>query len=301
MTSGMVFDIRKYSLHDGPGIRTTVFLKGCPLDCWWCHNPESKAFAPELVYRAERCIGCGACVRSCPREALMFSAQGVWRHKDRCNTCGVCAAVCPSEALEVAGRPMTVGEVMKEVRSDILFYDESGGGVTVSGREPLSQPDFLVELLRACGAEGIHRAVDTSGYAAWEVVARVAEVTDLFLYDLKLMDPEQHRHYTGVDNAPILENLKALSAARARISLRLPLIPGINDHRENIEATGALAASLPGVEWVSILPYHAGARDKYRKMGLDYRLPQTLPPSAHTVEQVKGQLEAFGLTVRIGG
>lgn len=301
MTTGIVYDIKKYSIHDGPGIRTTFHLKGCPLSCWWCHNPESQSLLPVVLYRKDRCIGCGRCVESCPHKALSFVNDGVHVDLSRCVGCGVCASVCPSLALELVGRTMTVPELVAEARKDELFYDQSGGGVTFSGGEPLMQPEFLLEVLEACGAAGFHRAVDTCGFAPEETILRVARHTDLFLYDLKHMDPEAHRLYTGVDNVLILSNLRRLDEAGARLNIRVPLIPGINDSPENLDALGRFVASLNHVAGLNLLPYHTAGRSKYPKWGMTYRLEETPPPTEHQVRVAAEALRRQGLEVTIGG
>lgn len=293
MLQGMVFDIKHYALHDGPGIRTTVFLMGCPLSCWWCHNPESMRPLPGLLLHPERCIECGRCHASCHSDAIDDTA--------RCCHCGACVSACPAEARELVGRTIAVEQVMTELRKDIPFYDQSGGGVTFSGGEPVCQPGFLLALLDHCRLEEIHTVVDTSGYAEPNIIREVAKRTDLFLYDLKHMDPCKHQLLTGVTNDLILENLKRLATAGAKIRIRMPIIPGINDDRTNIDATGSYLASLPGVRAIDILPYHSSAGEKYRKLGLVYRLPRLIPPSDLRMQEVAAWLRSYGLTVRIGG
>jgi len=299
--SGMIFDISRYAIHDGPGIRTTVFFKGCPLSCWWCHNPESISSRPHVTLRPRQCIRCGQCIAICPNHAIAFSGAATTTDPALCELCLECAQVCCADAREVVGRSVTVEEVMAEIKKDIAFYDESGGGVTFSGGEPLMQPAFLQELLDACGRLDIHRTVDTSGYAAREALLRVAEKTDLFLYDLKHMDPETHRKYTGVSNQVILENLMALSAAGASVRVRLPLIPGVNDDRRNVESTGAFLAKLDRVGWIEILPYHDVVGSKYQRFGWGYRLGQLPPPDPLHLRDIAAILSSFRLRVSIGG
>jgi len=301
MQTGEIFDIKKYAIHDGPGIRTTVFFKGCPLSCWWCHNPESLGTATQRLYRGERCIGCQECLAACSNGAIrQFEDQLKWIAAD-CRYCRICAKVCPAEAVEFIGQTMTVDEVVAEIAKDTLFYDQSGGGVTISGGEPLMQPSFLIQLLDACGEQGLHRTVDTSGQADTQTLLETALRTDLFLYDLKHMDPEKHYHYTGVSNDMILTNLKQLSRQGARIIIRLPVIPGINADEENIERTGALAATLPGVIGISILPYHCAAEAKYRNLDLKNKAFDIQRPTADVIASVARQLASYNLEVKIGG
>lgn len=298
---GVVFDLKRYALHDGPGIRTTVFFKGCPLRCWWCHNPESQVLAPELMFQKSRCTGCGDCLVACREGALSLAGGELLIARDRCTRCGACAAACQAEALMMSGREMTVAEVMAELERDSLFYDESGGGVTFSGGEPLMQPEFLESLLRACRARGFHTALDTSGYAPWATLARVSEHVSLFLYDLKLMDDRKHREFTGVSNELILANLHELARRGSAIVVRLPLIPGVNDGLEDLRRTGEFVASLARPCPVNILPYHRAGIAKYAKLGRAYPLPEVQPPTGERLREVAAALAEFGLEVLIGG
>lgn len=298
---GLIFDTKKYAIHDGPGIRTTVFFKGCPLSCRWCHNPEGLTSARQGVYRKDLCIGCGQCVEVCPQGALSLTPEGVVTDPTLCIRCGTCAERCPAEAREWIGREVTPEEVLAEIEKDRAFYDESGGGVTFSGGEPLMQPDFLLALLGACGKIDIHRTVDTTGHADPALLLRVAGETDLFLYDLKLMSPEKHRMYTGITNHLILENLEALSRHGAKIRVRAPMIPGINMDDENIDAMGSFVSRLPSIPEIHLLPFHNAARDKYRKLGLTYELEGLIPPTDDHMASVAERLRHFGLTVQTGG
>ena len=301
MQTGKIFDIKKFALHDGPGIRTTVFFKGCPLSCWWCHNPESISRATQRLYRQDRCIGCRACEDACPEGAIQASEAGPLWNSSNCKFCGICARICPSEAVELVGKTMTVAEVVAEIAKDTVFYDESRGGVTFSGGEPLMQPAFLMALLKACGELRLHRTVDTSGYADTKDLLKAAGLAELFLYDLKHMDPEKHRRFTGVSNAKILANLKCLSRQKTEIVIRFPMVPGFNDDTENIDRTGAFVAALPGVRRLNILPYHCAAVTKYKNLGVKFRTAGIGQPSREYLESAAGRLENYHLEVKIGG
>jgi pyruvate formate lyase activating enzyme len=290
---GVVFDIKKYAVHDGPGIRTTVYLKGCPLSCLWCHNPEGQAGEPEIVYWERRCINCGRCVEVCPQGDAVLGAAS-------CERCGRCVEVCPAGAREWIGRWMTVDEVMAQVERDVIFYDESGGGVTFSGGEPFNQPAFLGGLLAASREREIHTAVDTTGFAPAGVIRALAPGVDLFLYDVKLLDDEAHRRYTGVSNRLPLENLRWLAAEGYAIQIRVPIIPGITDGDDNLDAIGRLAGQL-NLEAIDLLPYHRTASDKYGRLQRDYTLAATRPPEPARMTELSERLIKLGLTVRIGG
>lgn len=299
-TTGVVFDIRRCSVHDGPGIRTTVFLKGCPLRCSWCHNPEGLSAAPEVVWRAERCTRCGSCIAACPEDALGWKDDAPVLDGSHCTLCGTCGDECYAEARELLGRTMDTAAVLAVVERDRAFYEESGGGVTFSGGEPLAQPEFLGELLRGARARDIHTALDTSGYAPWEVVDGLRGDVDLFLYDLKAMDDQQHRRVAGVSNVPILTNLERLARHGHRIVVRLPLVPDLNDDDTNIRATGVLAARL-GVERVVVLPFHRLGSDKYDRLGRRYPLPDAASPSEHRVIEVLEILRSAGVAAERTG
>ena len=299
--TGIIFDIKKYAIHDGPGIRTTVFLKGCPLSCPWCHNPEGLSIKPQVVYNREKCIGCGECVAACPENALSLSTRGVETDFARCRHHGTCVLICPAEARESAGETISVENLVNIIAKDVPFYDESGGGVTFSGGEPLFQPEFLMAVLDACAILHIHRAVDTTGYTDSDTITAVAERSDLFLFDLKLMDPEKHKCYTGVSNRKILANLERIAGMDLDIIIRMPLLPGINDDDENIDKTGRFIAALPGVRKIDILPYHDFQKTKYSKFAIPYRAEEIASPTNQEVAAVVERLEDFGLDVTIGG
>jgi pyruvate formate lyase activating enzyme len=298
---GTIFAIKRYALHDGPDLRVTVFLKGCPLSCRWCHNPEGLHISTTMLTVPGKCVGCGECVTACPQGALFPGSGGMIREQEACTVCGLCAEVCPALAHECVGIKRSVEDVMAEIEKEIPFFAGGTGGVTFSGGEPLAQPDFLEALLLACGNLDLHRAVDTSGFASPETIARMVPHTELFLFDIKHMDPAAHRRATGVDNALILSNLRLLAGSGARVGLRLPLIPGINDDSSNIRATGLFAASLPDIRDIDVLPYHACGQGKYDKLGLPYPGVDIPSSEAGDVERAVNILQDCGLAVRIGG
>lgn len=270
--SGIVFNIQKFSVNDGPGIRTTVFLKGCPLRCAWCHNPESLEKNAEISFIAKKCIGCGYCFRVCPHGChAMKNGKHVF-DRSRCVRCGLCAKECYAQALETVGKPMTVPEVIKEVLKDIPFYETSGGGMTISGGEPMAQFEFTKSLLRAAKKEKIGTALETCGYAPMKAYAAVMDYVDLFLYDCKETNPDRHKEYTGLDNRLIIKNLFALDKAGKTIVLRCPVIPGLNDRPDHFAGIAELANRLTNISEINVLPYHPLGEDKSARIGKKYAL-----------------------------
>jgi pyruvate formate lyase activating enzyme len=300
MRKGLVFDIQRFSPHDGPGIRTTVFLKGCPLHCDWCHNPESILATPELILRPSRCTLCDECGDVCTHGGARPAAEGA--APDRaCTLCGECVEACPSVAREMVGREISVPDLLHEILRDRIFFDESGGGVTFSGGEPLAQRRFLTECLEECRRHEIHTAVDTCGYAPREDILEVASLADLLLFDIKILGDEEHRRLTGVSNTLILDNLRAVADRHPRIWLRVPVIPGINDHEDNLNGTARLAASLPGVRRVCLLPFHRAGTAKTACAPTDSAVPELEPPTAERMRAMAGRFEAAGIPTSIGG
>ena len=268
----LIFDIKRYAINDGPGIRTTLFLKGCPLRCVWCHNPESWTAEPQVLYKQSKCIGCQSCVNVCPQQRLSMSVEGIVADPTECLLCGRCTDACPTTALEICGREWTMDELMAEVEKERDIMEDSGGGVTLCGGEPLMHPQYTLALLRELGRRGFHRTVDTTLYATQDVVAEVAKECELLLVDLKLMDSAKHRRYTGVDNEIILQNIRFLVAEGFHFVIRIPLIDGINADDENMQQTARFLASLRSYRaateelTVHLLPYHDVGKDKHRRM-----------------------------------
>jgi len=302
MMTGIIFDIKRYALHDGPGIRTTVFIKGCPLRCVWCHNPEGQSPFQELLVRPDRCLEeCDLCLEECPETAVSKVQNIVRIDRRKCRVCGTCAAGCPSEALAIVGRRVTVAEVAEDIFRDEPFFRQSGGGVTFSGGEPLMQVRFLSGVLDACRLRGIHTAVDTSGHVPWTSLDGIRQKVDLFLYDLKMMDDSRHRDLTGVSNAVILENLRRLVRYGSRVVARLPLLKGVNDGADHVEAAAEWLSALGGIERVDLLSYHALGRDKAVRLSRPGMPADFLPPTRRDLERIKKRIQAFGLEVRLGG
>ena len=266
---GLIFDVQRFSLHDGPGIRTTVFLKGCNLRCLWCHNPESLYSYPEIEYYPNKCIGCGSCIEQCPHANQIIDGKIVYC-RENCIHCGKCAQNCFAGARVLAGKSMDVTVLMDIIEQDVSFYSRAGGGVTFSGGEPLLQKDFLEASLRECKNRGLHTAIDTAGNVPWEDLESILPLTDLFLYDLKAMDPEVHKHATGVDNVRILDNLQRLSAQNTPIIIRIPVVSGINDSIENMERTAEYLGELKNINKVELLSFHLLGEGKYESLDKMY-------------------------------
>lgn len=300
MNTATIFNIQKFSIHDGPGIRTTVFFKGCPLKCLWCHNPESQESKRQILYDAHKCVLCGTCVKVCPQNAIKIENNILTTDMDKCDFCGLCEIYCIKEARQIVGKDYTVEEVLKEVLKDKVFYEKSNGGVTVSGGEPLIYIDFIEELFKKLKEENIHTAVDTCGAVSFENLVRIAKYTDLFLYDIKLMDDEKHKMYVGTSNKLILENLKKLSKVHNNINIRMPIIEGVNAEDSHFEKTIEFIKNL-NIRKINLLPYHDIAKHKYKKLGMDYEEAKMSKPSDEKMQLFKDMLENKGYEVKIGG
>ena len=295
-----IFNIQKFSVHDGPGIRTTVFFKGCPLKCLWCHNPESQNPKKEILHDINKCVLCGKCVEVCPQNAVRIENNVVLTDNNKCNHCGECVIYCIPGSRQIAGKEYTVDEVLKEVIKDKVFYEHSNGGVTVSGGEPLIQIDFVEELLKKLKENKIHTAVDTCGAVNFENLQRVAPYTDVFLYDLKIMDDEKHKEFVGSSNKLILENLKNLSQIHNNINLRMIIVEGVNAEEKHIEETLKFIKDLD-IKKINLLPYHDIAKHKYKKLNMFYEDHKMKKPTEEKMQAFKEIFELNNYNVKIGG
>jgi pyruvate formate lyase activating enzyme len=300
---GLIFDIKRFAVNDGPGIRTTLFLKGCPLRCVWCHNPEGLSTKPVKLYTKKKCIGCQSCVEICPEHNLRLTPDGI-KDLGHCVTCGKCTDECPTLALQMAGKEWNMDDLMTIVEKERQVMEESGGGVTLCGGEPLMQAEYALELLEELKRRHFHTTLDTTLFAPESVVRKVIPLTDLFLVDLKHMDSEKHKFYTHVPNEQIHQNIKLISEAGARFWIRIPLIVGVNADDENLVKSAKFLANLPNTpEWVNLLVYHDIGIGKHVRLGSEYN-PENIsmePPSEQVQQHALDIFKEHGLNVKIGG
>lgn len=292
---GIITNIQKFSTGDGPGIRTTVFVKGCPLRCLWCQNPETWDKEPQIAWYKSKCIGCGNCIEKCPNEAISNEGENLVPNKDLCEACGKCVKECPKEARELIGERISADEVFDEIMKDKIFYEESDGGVTISGGEPLTQPEFVKELLQLCKNENIHTALDTSGYAKSETIQSILPYVDLVLYDLKHSDPEKHKELTGVSLDKIIKNLKIINDHEIPIWIRTPIIPNLTDELNNIKKIAELISDLENVERYDLLPYNPLVKSDYENIDVNYPLEDLEEPASEKMTKLKEAAKSFGL------
>ena len=300
MKSAVVFNIQKYSVHDGPGIRTTVFFKGCPLKCTWCHNPESHSVDHQLMLNIDKCVGCGKCAKRCPHGAIEIIDGVMKLDETKCVICKKCSTICPKEGIEYVGETLEVKDIVKEILKDQMFYDESGGGVTFSGGEPMMQPDVVAEIARRSKDFGVHTAMETSAFASWSSFEKVVPHIDLFLIDIKALQNDIHEQYVGASNQVILENIRKLSDLGKRMWIRMPIISGINDGDENINLTIEFLKTVH-FEQVNLLPYHSMGKGKYTKLGKEYTMPEIKEPNDEHMNALARKFENNGIRVKIGG
>jgi len=302
MSTGLIFDIKKYAINDGPGIRLTVFFKGCNLSCQWCHNPESLSPKVQKMYNASKCIGAAKCLDNCPNDALELTSEGIITNYDACNLCGICAEVCPTKAFEMLGSSISISELMKKIDSEAIFFDQSGGGVTFSGGEPLMHSEYLIEALKECGKRMYHRVVDTTAFTNQETLLEVAKHTELFLIDLKIMDSKSHKNFTGVSNEKILSNITELAKTNCEIIFRMPLIKKVNTSKENIRSTALFMNSLDGNKSViNLLPYHNIAENKHVKLGDKSSFVKFETPNEQEINGIVEIFNSYGITATVGG
>lgn len=298
--TGVVFDIQRFSIHDGPGIRTIVFLKGCPLSCKWCCNPESQKLRPVIMYQPEKCLHCGRCISVCKHGAISPQNPN-FVDRDKCVGCGECANICPSGALTLKGRTMNVQQVIKELKKDATNYRRSGGGITLSGGEPMVQHSFATQLLKACKSQGWHTAIETTGFTTnKDVIEEMFPYIDLVLMDMKCMNDEIHKKYTGVSNRVILENGVRISQITKTV-VRVPTIPGVNATEENFEKLCQYVKTLNGIDTIHVLPYHTYGENKYGLLGQDYEMQETRALTPQEIDTFKGIIEKNGFKCVIGG
>lgn len=298
--SGIVTEIQRFSLHDGPGIRSTVFLKGCNLRCAWCHNPETLHPKPEVQYFPDKCLGCGWCLKACPHEAHEITPQGhVFHRSEHCTACGNCTSGCYAQALVMVGRCMTADEVAAEVRRDRPFYQESGGGVTLSGGEPLCQPEFSRAILQQSKAEGLNTAMETNLAAPWHQLQKLLPWLDLVLLDLKHLQTEVHREWTGVPNERIIDNARRLGELQLPLIVRTPVVPGVNDDSQVIDGIAALIASFPNLLYYELLPYHPLGTGKYQSLEMSYRLAGVTTPAGEVMQLLAETARRYPIEVRV--
>ncbi|MFH1538319.1 MAG: glycyl-radical enzyme activating protein [bacterium] len=295
MAEGLIFNVQRFSTEDGPGIRTTVFMKGCHLSCAWCHNPEGISHRPQLVWYAQKCIGARDCLKACPHRALKLTPKGIIIDRKKCDLCGDCAEACPALALEVIGKRRTPEDLFEEVSRDRAFYDNSNGGVTISGGEPLTQPDFVSEFMALCGDAGLHIALDSTGHVKRDRWLEFVSKADLILLDIKTMDPEGHREHTGVDLDTILENAKELGKTKTPVWVRVPVIPGYTDDEKNITAIARFAAeNLPNMERLDLLAFSNLCISKYDQFEMEYLLRDAKLIKSERMEEIRAAAEAAG-------